>query len=263
MPQTLVVAIAGPLVVLRQLGQSLARLLPRGKTLAGELTSSVIKELTDPVRFVIGAFFIAFSPERDKSWFLRTLFAVLVLVAAAAPPLAGGLVKGTGDPLVYAAAGFTAGIFTLIPDRVAELREHKKIREGKYPIKIKTFLVGVEYVIVFLVVVLAAVPFLGGPLDHMFWRGVAWGVGTVALADLVTVNGCVLIGGAGVILNLTANARAASEELTQNASAGESATQPSGKVARARQALLDVVEPPATAPDPEAPPMMGVAGVPA
>jgi hypothetical protein len=253
MPVVFLVAIA-PLVVVRQLVRSLLQLIRPRSELRADMTLSVVTELTDPLRFVIGAIAILLSPNRDRAASLRAICAFLVLVAAASVPVVGGAVKGTGDPLVYALAGFAAGIFTLIPDRVAELRNRGKIRRNGYPMGMKTVLVGIEYLIVIAVALLIGFASLGGPLDHTFWRGVTWGVGTVAFADLVTVSDCILIGGSGVIPKLRSKARpipeapsqavpdpAVSSELSAVPGGPENEPQRSGPIAQARQALLDAV----------------------
>jgi hypothetical protein len=140
-------------------------------------------ELTDPLRFFIGAIYRRFSSYRDPQASIRFYSAFFVLFAAVAIPVIGGLVNGIGDGRVYAITAFIWGIVTLIPDRVGEIRENPNL----YPKTVKTVLVGIEYVVVLAAMVLIVVWRFGGPLKHNFWRGVTWGVGTVAAGDLVTV----------------------------------------------------------------------------
>jgi hypothetical protein len=90
--------------------------------LVAKITEGVVEELTDPLRFFIGAVLIVCSSRRDTFAAFRLGAAFVVVLVAAAIPVSGVWVTGTGKPLVYAVAAFLAGMVTLVPDRVAELR---------------------------------------------------------------------------------------------------------------------------------------------
>jgi hypothetical protein len=223
--------LAVPLIVGQLVGLFFALLqgLRKGlHTVAGTWTESTVKEIADPLRFVVGAI-VMFSRKRDSAAWFRLVAGVLVLLAAASIPYIGGEVTGVFNPLLYAISVFVAGTIALVPDRIGDLREGRRLGEGgrlgghRYPVKLKAGFGVAEYLVLIIAIILIIVWGYAGRHPHNpDYAGIAWGVGSAAALDLFTLSACIILGGSGLIVEPVREALAAGRDQVAKAAAGQS-----------------------------------------
>jgi hypothetical protein len=198
----------GPLIK-----QAVAWLFKRRRPLLSDLRDELPAELTDPLRFVLGAILILILGGDDFWAMVRIASAFWVAVPVIAVPVLGAVLTGIA-PLAYALTVFGAGLFTLIPERLYELRKERLIPGWDYPARLKGSVLVLDGVAVIAGVCVIIVWQFGGPGQHTFWRGATWGLVTVGLADLLTFVACIEIGVAKAVYSQVLAARHAGESVT-------------------------------------------------
>lgn len=192
----------------------------RGPLLDG-FPRAVEHELTDPLRFILGAVMILVNRFPDRIAFMRLGAALAVAVVALAAPVLGVVLTGL-SPLAYALTVFGLGLVTLIPDRIYDLRrDHRLTTAAKgYPRPLKTGFFVVEVVGIVVAGGLLIGFAIAHAIPHHVFRGCTWGVLTVALADVTTVVACAVMGVAISVGNLVRQEREAGQEVTSVAQIG-------------------------------------------
>jgi hypothetical protein len=209
-------------LILGQLARSIVPILRAGK-FADAWTTATVEELTDPLSFIIGAIAIVLSSERDDVAFFRLTASGVVLAGAAVIPVIGAIFTGIFNPVAYGIAAFAAGAATLIPDRIGELRKAGRLGSSDYPVKLKAIFGAVEYLLIVVAGILIGVWGFSGRPHHTILAGIAWGLGTAAALDVLTLMYCIVVGGSGVMVNALRAALQPSLDPVAEAAASEDA----------------------------------------
>jgi hypothetical protein len=149
----------------------------------------VWKELTDPATFIVTSILIGFCPPKGKPIAVAAaavrLVCVMAMVAVLVAPALVGLVlprDATGDGYAYAITLLVAGLFTMTPGRISDLRGDEAVRGQGYPKKGRRCGWWVEVVLI-LVGLYLALTWTAAGTDPV-GRGIAWGFVATSVADL-------------------------------------------------------------------------------
>ncbi|HTT93358.1 MAG TPA: hypothetical protein VMF55_01695 [Solirubrobacterales bacterium] len=188
-----------PLTVTRFTAQYL-RLLKGRRFLVGfpftGISDPVWKELTDPATFIVSSILIAFYPPPGKAGGKAIVVAAAAfrLVCAGAmaavlvAPVLVGLVlprDATGDGYAYAVTLLVAGLFTMAPGRISELRRDETVKGQGYPEQGRRWMWGVEILLI-VVGLYLALTWTAASSDPV-GRAIAWGVAATSVADLLVL----------------------------------------------------------------------------
>jgi len=171
----------------------------------GEGPAGFWEDLSDPLNFVVGSMLLIFYPVKltdsnrattipptavrrvTLGWRIGTTvdLGILIAIPVVTPWLWPHL--GTGDALVYAATVFIGGVVTLIPSRLAELRNKnpRRVRGTGYPKTLRKVILVLDYVIIVAAIVAIVVWGFGGPANHRYLRAIVWGLLAVSVTDLL------------------------------------------------------------------------------
>src|ERR1700733_1270176 len=161
-------------------------------------------ELTDPVSFVVGSMLILFYrakrvPDQSAPFdpvavggrIGATLGATPWVVMPVLIPVLVGLLFpqfGVGNSFWYAMTLLVAGAFTVVPSRLADLRDRKRVRGAGYPKTLRKVMWWIEVCIWFGAIVAIFVWNFGGAKDHSIVRAVVWGLLAVSLTEFATLS---------------------------------------------------------------------------
>lgn len=161
----------------------------------GKYPEGAWAELTDPLSFFVGSIIIASGEPNPEAKSFRVGATLFVGLYAAAAAFIGLVFPAfdLGDPLVYAATLFVAGALTLLPGRLAELRNRGVAAGNGYPRRLRTVMWRIEVVILRAAVPILLVVGLTGALSHSWFRAVVWALLAVSYLDLYTASACAVI----------------------------------------------------------------------
>lgn len=157
------------------------------------------QDLADPATFIVSSILTLFfapptTAPRDDAYFAAfgaRLGGVLVMIAVLlAPPLVGLVFPDvhTGNEYAYAVTLLVAGAATMIPGRVAELRDLKRIRgEIGYPKRLRRIMWAIECVLI-VVGLSVALSWSAENADTAIAPAVGLGLAATSLSDI-----CVLL----------------------------------------------------------------------
>lgn len=174
----------------------------------GDEPDQLWDELADPLNFVVGSLLLvsfgknqAHDTPRAKELRLLTRsyrfggtfsLAAIIALPALAPALWPSL--GMGDEFVYAVTLFVGGAVTLVPNRLAELRnKHPAVITGSgYPKRLRKVMLALEWLTVFTTLLLILFWGFGDSDAHSTLRAIVWGVLAVCVAELYTFYSAVI-----------------------------------------------------------------------
>jgi hypothetical protein len=160
------------------------------------ISDAVWKELTDPATFIVTSILIALYPPRGRvrgraiavaAAAVRLVCVVAMGAVLVAPALVGLVLPrdATGDGYVYAVTLLVAGLFTMVPGRISELRGDEAVRGQGYPRKGRRRMWWVEFVLILVGLYLALSWTVGG--TDPVGRAIVWGVVATSVADLLVL----------------------------------------------------------------------------
>jgi hypothetical protein len=177
----------------------------RGRNRLYAANSDRWRDMTDPLNFVVGSLLLLRYDHCRKAW-ERVAFAVVICVITLSSVVIVVFDSDVdlGDPVWFGVTLFVAGLATLVPGRLAELRQQHR-PDLVYPKALRRLMTVFEWLFVLVAITLIAawgVHFQGGAVgsidvggvvpDHRVLRALVLALGITSFADLVTFYGCLI-----------------------------------------------------------------------
>jgi hypothetical protein len=152
------------------------------------------EEMADPLSYSVGAATLLFS-KRDRRVIRASrlgsalvLAVMLILFAVVSGP-------GLGNVAVYAGTLAVAGMLTLLPGRIAELRHQGRLGGSGYPKNLRKAMAGGEAIVIVVFIATYRVA-----RDLPAAHGIAAGAAFVSYGDLIALFFALIIAGAAQML---------------------------------------------------------------